>query len=108
MLEYDRIDISQGIEVNKTSLSKECYICHYWFFKDIGFKYESYLSNGCDELIKKAMSFNNAAIVYVKGRAYRIHFWCISKDVAIDIINGSKWFLIKVVFYKKTFVICKK
>ena len=90
MLEYDRIDISQGIEVNKTSLSKECYICHYWFFKDIGFIYESYLSNGCDELIKKAMSFNNAAIVYVKGRAYRIHFWYISKDVAIDIINGSK------------------
>ena len=36
------------------------------------------------------MSFNNAAIVYVKGRAYRIHFWYISKDVAIDIINGSK------------------
>ena len=90
MLEYDRIDISQGIEVNKTSLSKECYICHYWFFKDIGFTYESYLSNGCDELIRKAMSFNNAAIVYVKGRAYRIHFWYISKDVAIDIINGSK------------------
>ena len=36
MLEYDRIDISEGIDVNKTSASKECDICHYWYFKDIG------------------------------------------------------------------------
>ena len=41
MLEYDRIDNSEGIDVNKTSLLKECDICHYWYFKDIGFKYES-------------------------------------------------------------------
>ena len=46
MLEYDRTDISEGIDVNKTSLSKECDICHYWYFKDIGFKYEPYLCNG--------------------------------------------------------------
>ena len=37
MLEYDRIDISEGIDVNKTNASKECDICHYWYFKDIGF-----------------------------------------------------------------------
>ena len=29
MLEYDRIDISEGIDVNKTNASKECDICHY-------------------------------------------------------------------------------
>ena len=29
MLEYDRIDISEGIDVNKTSASKECDICRY-------------------------------------------------------------------------------
>ena len=53
MLEYDRIDISEGIDVNKTSASKECDICHYWYFKDIGFKYEPYLCNGCLDLIQK-------------------------------------------------------
>ena len=90
MLEYDRVDISEGIDVNRTSLSKECYICHYWFFKDIGFKYESYLCNGCHELIQKAMSFKNVAIVYAKGSAYRFHFWYISKDDAINIVNGFK------------------
>ena len=37
----------------------------------------------------KAMSFNNVAIVYVKGGAYRINFWYMSKDDAINIMNGS-------------------
>ena len=32
MLEYDRIDISEGTDVNKTNLSKECDICCYWYF----------------------------------------------------------------------------
>ena len=53
MLEYDRIDISEGIDVNKTSASKECDICHYWYFKDIGFKYEPYLCDGCHDQCKK-------------------------------------------------------
>ena len=47
MLEYDRIDILEGIDVNKTRVSSECDICHYWYFKNIDFKYESYLCNGC-------------------------------------------------------------
>ena len=38
---------------------------------------------------EKAMSFNNIAIVYVKRNASRIHFWYISKDDAINIMNGS-------------------
>ena len=89
MLEYDRIDISEGINVNKTNLSKECYICHYWHFKDIGLKYEPYLCNGRHDLMQKAMSFNNITIVYVKGSAYRIHFWYMSEDGTINIMNGS-------------------
>ena len=42
MLEYDRIDISKGIDINKTNLSKGYDIFHYWYFKDIGFKYENF------------------------------------------------------------------
>ena len=89
MLEYDRIDISEGIGVNKTNASKECDICHYWYFKDIGFKYETYLCDGCHDLMQKAMHFNDVAIIYVKGSAYRIHFWYISKDDAISIMSNS-------------------
>ena len=89
MLEYDRIDISEVIDVNKTSLLKECDVCHYWYLKNIGFKHEPYLWNGCHDLMQKAMSFNNIAIVYVKGNVYRNNFWYISKDDAINIMNGS-------------------
>ena len=89
MLEYERIDISEGIDVDKTNLPKECDICCYWYFKDIGFKYEPYLCNGCHDLMPKAMSFNNVAIVYVKGNAYRINFWYMSIDDPVNIMNGS-------------------
>ena len=47
MLEYYRIDISEGIDINKTNVSKECDICYYWYFKDISFKYEPHLCNSC-------------------------------------------------------------
>ena len=92
MLEYGRIDISEGIDVNKTNLSKECDINHYWYFKDIGFKYEPYLCIGCYDLMQQAMSFKNIAIVYVKGNAYRINFWYMSKDDTINKMNGSVLF----------------
>ena len=73
----------------KTNLSKEYNSYHYWYFKDIGFKYEKYLCNGRHDLMQKAMSFNNVAIAYVKENAYRIHFWYMSKDDTINIMNGS-------------------
>ena len=89
MLEYDRIDISEEIDINETSKSKECKIYHYWYFKDIDFKYEPYLCNNCHSLMQKAVSFSNITIVYVKGNAYRIHFWYMSKNDAINIMNNS-------------------
>ena len=89
MTEYDRIDISEGIDVNKTNASKECDICHNWYFKDIGFKYEPYLCNGCHDLMQKAMIFNDVAIVYVKENAYRIHFQYMTENDAIGIMNNS-------------------
>ena len=39
--------------------------------------------------MQKAVGFNNIAIVYIKENAYRIHFWCMNKDDAINIMNGS-------------------
>ena len=87
MLEYDRIDISEGIGVNKTNASKECDLCHYWYYKDIDFKYEPYLCNGCYGLMQKGMNFSYVAIVSVNRSDYRIHFWYMSKN---DIINIAK------------------
>ena len=93
MVEHDRIDMLEGIDVNKTYVSKETDICHYWYFKDIGFKYEPYLCNGCHDLMQKAMSFNNIAIVYVKGNAYRLNFWYMMQLMVL-------FYLIKGMLYK--------
>ena len=75
MLEYDRIDVSEGINVIKRNASKECDIYYYWYFLDKRFKFESYLFNSSHDLIQKAMDFNDVAIVSIKGSDYRIHFW---------------------------------
>ena len=89
MLEYDRIDISEGIDINKTNASKECKICHYWYLLDKNFNYEPYLCNGCHELMQKAMSFNDVAIASIKGNDYKVAFWRMNKDDVISIMNNS-------------------
>ena len=39
--------------------------------------------------MQKAISFNDVAIVYVKGNAYRSDLWYTSKDDGINIMNNS-------------------
>ena len=50
MLQYERIDVSEGIGINKSDKSKECMICHHWNFEGIGYKYEPRVCNGCHDL----------------------------------------------------------
>ena len=80
MLEHDRIDISEGIDINKTNASEECDIYYCWYFLHKNFNYEPYFCNGCHDLMEKAMNFNVVAIVSIKGNGYRVHFWYMSKD----------------------------
>ena len=87
MIEYDKIDISEGIDINKTNASKEYEICHYWYFLNKNFKYEPYLCNGCHDLLQKAIIFDNVAVVSIKNNG--INFWYRSKDDAISIMNNS-------------------
>ena len=51
MLHYDRTDVSLGIDTNKTSRSKECDICQYWYFLNKGFKFVPYVCNRCHDLL---------------------------------------------------------
>ena len=66
MLEYDRIDILEGIDLNKTNKSKECMLCHYWYFLDKNFSYGPYLCDGCYNILQKSTDFKNIAIVHIK------------------------------------------
>ena len=67
MLQCDRIDASEGTDINKTDVSKECMICHYWYFKDIGYKFEPHIYNGCYDILMMAYELKNIAILNVKG-----------------------------------------
>ena len=51
MLYFDRIDVSEGIDVNKTSASKECDICHSWYFLYYSFKFQRNVCNRCHDLL---------------------------------------------------------
>ena len=73
MLYYDKIDVSEGIDVNKTNHSPICIIWDYCYTLQVNFKCKSKLCNGCHDSMQKAMS-PNAAIVSVKGNDYRTHF----------------------------------
>ena len=75
MLDYDRKDISEGIDISKTNSSKECNIGHYWYFLDKNLDYKPYLCHGCPDLMQKATSFDDVVIISIKGNNYRIHFW---------------------------------
>ena len=46
-LQYEKIDISEEIDIDKTSLSREHMICHYWYFKDVGFIIKPNICNEC-------------------------------------------------------------
>ena len=74
MLEYEKIDISNGIDVNKSDKSKECMLGHYWYFLDKGFSYGPYLCNGCYNMMQKCNKLKNIATIHIKESVYRIFF----------------------------------
>ena len=89
MLWYQKINISEGIDVNKTSESKECGLCHYWFFKGIGFKFEEHVCNKYHELLTIAHSLKDTAILSVKGATFRCILMGINKNEALKRLNNS-------------------
>ena len=66
MLEFDIIDMSEGIDINKTNESRRCIICTYYYFFTVNFRFQLKVCNECHDLIGKATSFTDTAIVSVK------------------------------------------
>ena len=96
MLEYDRIDISEGIDVNKCEdTSRKCSLCQYYCFVNKNFNYQRYLCDGCHDMSIKANSMQNLAIIYHRGNAYRVNFVFISKNDAFNLMKNS------ITIYKK-------
>ena len=83
MLQYEKIDVLEGIDTNKRSASKECMLCHYWYFKDVGFKFEPHVCNKCHDVLMAAYELKNIAILNVKGVDR------LNKDEAVNRLNNS-------------------
>ena len=89
MLCYDKIDVSKGIHFNKTSASKECDICHYWYFLDKRFKFEPNVCNGCHDVLMTCINLNDIAILNIQGIDYRCIINGISKCDAVNLLQNS-------------------
>ena len=70
MLYYDRIDVSEGIDVNKTSVSKDCDFFTYWYFLNFIFQFQRNVCNKCHDLLMMSVDLNNIAILSIKGSDY--------------------------------------
>ena len=84
-----KIDVSEGIDVNKTSASKECELCHYWFFKDAGFKCEELVCNKCHDLLTMAHCLKNIATLSAKKATFGCILMGISKNEGLKRLNKS-------------------
>ena len=82
MLYFDIIDVSEGIDVNKTSSSKECDIYHYWYFLNYSFKFQL---NVC----MMSMNLSDIAILIIKSSDYRRIISFISKKEAINLMQNA-------------------
>ena len=89
MLYFDRIDVSEGIDVNKTSASKECDICHYWNFLNFSFKFQPNVCNKGHDLLMMAINLSHIAILNIKGCDYRCTISLTSKNEAINFMQHA-------------------
>ena len=89
MLELDKIDISEGIEVDAINKWTECMLCHYWYFIDKSFSYGPHLCDRCYNIIQKSNNFKNIAIVLIIKGVYRIYFLGMSKRGAKKLMTNS-------------------
>ena len=90
MLQYERIDVSEGIDLNKSNKSKECMIYHYWYFKDIGCKSEQYVCNGCHDLSMMVYDVGDFMILNIKVVDYRYFVFNMSENDAIKLLKNSR------------------
>ena len=90
MLEYNRIDISEGIDINKCKkTSARCSLCKFYYFLDKNFSYGPFLCNGCYDMSLKAISMQNLTIINHNGNHYRVNFAFISKKDAYSLIKNA-------------------
>ena len=80
----------QGIDFNKGKNSVKCMICGYYYFKDIGFKYQPYVCNNCHDFCMTVMNLSDFFVLNMKKVDYRVYVSGVDKKDAVNILNNSK------------------
>ena len=88
MLYFDRIDISEEIDLAKSNSSKECIFLTIFFFNR-GFEFEDFICNGCHDLSTLSVNISDIAMITVKNIDYRYIIHNISKSEAIILSENS-------------------
>ena len=86
MLYFDRNDVSERIDVNKTSKAKKCDVCNHWYFLNKGFKFQPYICNRCHDLLMMSMNLSDIAILKIENADYCCIITEISKSEAIKLL----------------------
>ena len=90
MLEYDRINISEVIDINKCEeTSRKCSLCKFYYFLDKNFKCGPYLCDGCYDMSMKAVSMQNLTIINHNGNYYCVIFAFMSKKYVNNLIKNA-------------------
>ena len=80
---------SEGIDFDNSKDSAKCIIYNYFYFKDIGFKYQPYVCNACHDFSMIVQVLSDFFIVTVKNIDYRVYIPNIDKRTAVNILNNS-------------------
>ena len=88
MVYYDRIEVSEGIDVIRTNKSKEYDIYDYWCLLNKGLKFLSYVCNGCYYLLIMSMDVSDIAILNIKAAGYCCIISGISKSETISLMQN--------------------
>ena len=85
MLYFNRIDVSEGIDINKTSSSKESDIYNYWCFLDKGLKFQTDVCNRCYDVLVMSLNLSDIDILNINGADYRCIINGICKYEAVNL-----------------------
>ena len=86
---FNKTNVSEGLDINKSDKSKECMICHYCYFLDLNYSYEPELCHGYNDISMMAYELENIAILNVKGVDYWFVIWSMTKNDGINMLNNS-------------------
>ena len=89
ILYFDRIDVSEGIDVNKTSTSNECDNLHYRYFLNYSFKFQPNACNWCHDVLIISMNFSDIAILNINGSNYHCVISLVSKNETINLMENT-------------------